>query len=237
MNTEQITPEILLQIRVKLNKTQAEMANALGISRSMYSQRECGIVSISKRFSATVCERFADVLHDVTVTSGSSTAPQQSNIRGDAVNVIGNTHSHVQITPPTPTQDEPQDLSVVPSETIVEQLEVVQDNNELLQKIREDQKRELNLKREQSQQLNEVLSFIQGLDDIMQRKVKEVIDDRTRTIIAASNHHIHSQALVMLTAIEGIINMVEADMVNKDIFIKQLSAVRNQLRELSTYNN
>jgi transcriptional regulator with XRE-family HTH domain len=239
MNTEQITPEILLQIRVKLNKTQAEMANALGISRSMYSQRECGIVSISKRFSATVCERFADVLHDVTVTSGNSTAPQQSNIHGDAVNVIGNTHSNVQITPPTPlptpTQEESQDLAIVPAETLTEHIEVVQQNNELLKDIREDQEKELRLKKEQGRQLSEVLEFIQGMDEVMQRRVKEIIDERTRTIIAMTNHHIHTQAQVMITAIEGIINMVEADVTNPDLFLRQLRAVRSQLEKMADF--
>jgi hypothetical protein len=70
---------------------------------------------------------------------------------------------------------------------------------------------------------------------MMQKRVREVIDERTRTIIAATNHHIHTQAQVMITAIEGIINMMEAGMNNKDLFLKQLVTVRNQLDKMSDF--
>ena len=214
------------EICEKQGLTIAQLAHKLGVSENLLYK----VANGSRQMSRNLEEKIKEFTKSCTLQGHAS-------IQLYSGNNCTNTGISIQESPKPSSQPPSDDLAVVPSETIVEQLEVVQDNNELLQKIREDQKRELNLKREQSQQLNEVLSFIQGLDDIMQRKVKEVIDDRTRTIIAASNHHIHSQALVMLTAIEGIINMVEADMVNKDIFIKQLSAVRNQLRELSTYNN
>lgn len=211
------------EICEKQGLTIAQLAHKLGVSENLLYK----VANGSRQMSRNLEEKIKEFTKCCTLQG-------RASIQLYSGDNCTNTGVSVQAPPAQPSDDT---LSVVPSETIVEQLEVVQDNNELLQKIREDQKRELNLKREQSQQLNEVLSFIQGLDDIMQHKVKEVIDDRTRTIIAASNHHIHSQALVMLTAIEGIINMVEADLVNKDIFLKQLSAVRNQLRELSTYNN
>jgi hypothetical protein len=170
------------------------------------------------------------------LTDDSNNTPQ-SNTCGDVANVIGNTHSNVNIgtlaQPPAPSSQE--DLAVVPTETLTEHIEVVQQNNELLQEIREDQEKELRLKREQGRQLSEVLEFVQGLDEMMQKRVREVIDERTRTIIAATNHHIHTQAQVMITAIEGIINMVEAGVTNHDIFLRQLQAVRSQLKQMAEF--
>ena len=207
--------------REETGLTQEELAQKLGVTKNYLYMVESGKRNMSKLLQ----EKF-----DAIVAETNSVSISQSNIRGDAVNVIGNTHSHVQITPPTPTQEESQDLSVVPSETIVEQLEVVQANNELLQEIRTDQER---LKREHGRQLAEVLKFVQSLGEI--RRVREIIDDRTHTIIAAANHHIHTQAQVMITAIEGIINMVEAGVTNPDLFLRQLRAVRSQLEKMADF--
>jgi transcriptional regulator with XRE-family HTH domain len=216
--------------REKVGLTQEELAQKLGVTKNYLYMIESGKRNMSKLLQ----EKF-----DAIVAETNSVSISQSNIHGDAVNVIGNTHSNVQITPPTPlptpTQEDPQDLAVVPTEALTEHIEVVQQNNELLQEIREDQEKELRLKREQGRQLSEVLEFVQGLDEMMQKRVREVIDERTRTIISATNHHIHTQAQVMITAIEGIINMMEAGMNNKDLFLKQLVTVRNQLDKMSDF--
>ena len=213
--------------REKVGLTQDELAQKLGITKNYLWMIESGKRNMSKLLQ----EKF-----DAFVLNYDSVNHCQSNIRGDAYNVIGNAHSHVNIGANAPASTDAQtDLAVVPAEALSEHLEVVQDNNELLQNIQAQQKRDHQLKKEQSEQLNNILEFVQGLDSVMQTRVREVIDERTRTIINTANHHIHSQALVMLTAIEGIISMVEADCGSKEVFLKQLNNVRAQLRELANY--
>lgn len=223
-----LTREILEELRLTKDLTQQQIADLMGVTRSYYGQVACGAVPISRKFAKKALEAFPEL-------ANLSTYEQPLNIVDSTVgSVVNGSNNNVQ-TPPTPTQDETQDLSIVPTEVLEDHLEVVQENNEMLQKIREDQERELRMKKEQGRQLSEVLDFIQGLDKVMQTRVRDIIEDRTRAIIANTNHHIHSQALVMLTAIEGIINMIEADVLNKDVFLKQLTAVRTQLRELANY--
>jgi transcriptional regulator with XRE-family HTH domain len=220
------------EFRDKYGLTQEDLANKLGVTKNYLWMVESNKRSMSKLLR----EKFDHLIEEY---ASADTVVTQSNIHGDAVNVIGNTHSHVQITPttppPTPAQPPSEDLAVVPTETLTEHIEVVQQNNELLQEVRETQEKELRLKREQGRQLSEVLEFVQGLDEMMQKRVREIIDERTRTIIAATNHHIHTQAQVMITAIEGIINMVEAGVTNPDLFLRQLRAVRSQLEKMADF--
>lgn len=210
------------QIREKQGLSVREMAHKLGIGENYLYKIEAGLRPLSKNL------RLQIELMDKN--------QPQTNVQLYSGDNCTNTGVSLQTAPPpTPTQDEPQDLAIVPAETLTEHIEVVQQNNELLQEIRTDQEKELLLKREQGRQLSEVLEFVQGLDEMMQKRVREIIDERTRTIIAATNHHIHTQAQVMITAIEGIINMVEAGVTNPDIFLRQLRAVRSQLEKMADF--
>ena len=210
------------QIREKQGLSVREMAHKLGIGENYLYKIEAGLRPLSKSL------RLQIELMDKN--------QPQTNVQLYSGDNCTNTGVSLQAPPPTtPTQEAPDDLAVVPAETLTEHIEVVQANNELLQEIRTDQEKELLLKREQGRQLSEVLEFVQGLDEMMQKRVREIIDERTRTIISATNHHIHTQAQVMITAIEGIINMVEAGVTTPDIFLRQLRAVRTQLEKMADF--
>jgi transcriptional regulator with XRE-family HTH domain len=206
------------EIREKLGLTQAQLAEKLGASQNYLYMIESGRRQLSK----LLCMKLENLDNGFDNTCQNYAAINSNICNGDN-NVIA------------PAQPPPDDLAIVPTETLTEHIEVVQQNNELLQEIREDQEKELRLKREQGRQLSEVLEFVQGLDEMMQKRVREIIDERTRTIIAATNHHIHTQAQVMITAIEGIINMVEAGVTNPDLFLRQLRAVRAQLEKMADF--
>lgn len=213
------------QIREKLGFSVREMAQKLDIGENYLYKIESGMRPLSKalRLKLELMSK-----------------EQGQNLPTASVQVCSgdnctNTGISIQESPKPSSQPPSEDLAVVPTETLTEHIEVVQQNNELLQEVRETQEQELRLKREQGRQLSEVLEFVQGLDEMMQKRVREIIDERTRTIIAATNHHIHTQAQVMITAIEGIINMVEAGVTNPDLFLRQLRAVRAQLEKMADF--
>lgn len=209
------------EMRENQGFTMKEIAQMLDVSENYLWMIESG----KRKMSKLLQEKFNNIVEKL-----SNNESRVGSI--DVGDIHNSNNSVVNIQTSQPPTD---DLAVVPTEALTEHIEVVQQNNELLQEVRETQEQELRLKREQGRQLSEVLEFVQGLDEMMQKRVREIIDERTRTIIAATNHHIHTQAQVMITAIEGIINMVEAGVTNPDIFLRQLRAVRAQLEKMAEF--
>lgn len=213
------------EICEKQGLTIAQLAHKLGVSENLLYK----VANGSRQMSRNLEEKIKEFTKCCTLQGHASIQLYSGN---NCTNTgISIQESPKPSSPPPPSED----LAIVPTETLTEHIEVVQQNNELLQEVRETQEQELRLKREQGRQLSEVLEFVQGLDEMMQKRVREIIDERTRTIIAATNHHIHTQAQVMITAIEGIINMVEAGVTNPDIFLRQLRAVRAQLEKMAEF--
>jgi transcriptional regulator with XRE-family HTH domain len=221
MNTNRtnqaLTREMLEELRLSRDLTQQQMADSMGVTRSYYAQVACGAVSISKKFARKAFEAYPELA--------------KLNNNEQVLNIVNNQEKPLEQGLLQEALSTNPDLAVVPAE----HLEVVQANNELLEKIREDQKRELEIKRKQSSMLGEMVEAIQGLDTVVQARVRDIIDERTRTIIAMSNHHIHTQAQIMITALEGIINMLDAGLNNTAVFRKQLETVRQQLKEMAVF--
>jgi transcriptional regulator with XRE-family HTH domain len=209
------------EMRENQGFTMKEIAQMLDVSENYLWMIESG----KRKMSKLLQEKFNNIVEKL-----SNNESRVGSIDVGDIHNSNNSVVNIQTSQP-PSED----LAVVPTETLTEHIEVVQANNELLQEVRETQEKELRLKREQGRQLSEVLEFVQGLDEMMQKRVREIIDERTRTIIAATNHHIHTQAQVMITAIEGIINMVEAGVTNSDLFLRQLRAVRSQLEKMADF--
>jgi transcriptional regulator with XRE-family HTH domain len=212
------------ELRLSRDLTQQQMADSMGVTRSYYAQVACGAVSISKKFARKALEAYPELakLNNNERVLNSVNNPTQPPSNQPSVASPPALETFAQNT---------DNLAVVPAE----HLEVVQANNELLEEIREDQKRELEIKRKQSSMLGEMVEAIQGLDTVVQARVRDIIDERTRTIIAMSNHHIHTQSQIMITALEGIINMLDAGFANADIFRRQLETVRQQLKEMAVF--
>ena len=208
----------LKQLRDNQGLTMKEIAQMLGVSENYLWMIESG----KRKMSKLLAEKFDNIVNNIAsddnIVIKNPTQPPQNQ-------------PSVASPPPLEALAQNADLAVVPAE----HLEVVQANNELLEEIREDQKRELEIKRKQSSMLGEMVEAIQGLDTVVQARVRDIIDERTRTIIAMSNHHVHTQSQIMITALEGIINMLDAGINNTDIFRKQLETVRQQLKEMATY--
>ena len=203
----------IAQVLEKSGLTKREFANRLGIGENYLWMILSGKRKISKLLQIKIDKLVADVIDKCQKPVENPPNPQ--NIES----------------PPILHIPENSDLAVVPAT----HLEVVQENNNILEKIREDQERELELKRKQGRQISEALELLQGMDTVVQSRVRDIIDERTRTIIAMSNHHVHTQAQIMITALEGIINMLDAGLNNTAVFRKQLETVRQQLEKMAAF--
>jgi transcriptional regulator with XRE-family HTH domain len=188
----------LRQKRMELGLTQDEMAKRLGVSRSVYSQRECGACNIT--------DKFARRLEKLEQNCSKQTQPSNNSVEK------------------LEQLDDPGALVVAP----VEVLTTVEENNKLLTGIDDTISGLDNTLTEVAKSLK----VLEGFDAAVQRRVREVIEERSQHIIAMCNLHVTSQSQIIIAALTAVITVLEAGNAQPSVAITLLERLRDQIARL-----
>ena len=208
MNTNRtnqaLTREMLEELRLSRNLTQQQMADFMGVTRSYYAQVACGAVSISKKFARKAFEAYPELA--------------KLNNNEQVLNIVDNPANN------TPSQDGPE-LAVVPAE----HLEVVVENNDLLQAQSEKIDAQTEQIEAQGRQLEAIVRFTESFGNIVRRNVHREVHASHQffadKIFLQINH--------VVDGIEEVIDMIECEPNNRELFVRKLNRIRNNLIKIN----